>query len=133
MKQENQTVTENYLRRLNQEREPVTFKKLSKTPKGDYFFNTSKRSVIQKSASVDFNYDEKHFHKADFIRAQNLGIFDTIGWIKFLPRKKTIPSPSKTNSLREATLFDDISDIGITIWGKLTHQLKKAESANFTT
>ena len=38
MKQENQTVTENYLRRLNQEREPVTFKKLSKTPKGDYFF-----------------------------------------------------------------------------------------------
>ena len=59
MKQGNQTVTENYLRRLNQEREPVTFKKLSKTPKGDYFFNTSKRRVIQKSASVDFDYNEK--------------------------------------------------------------------------
>ena len=27
MKQGNQTITENYLRRLNQEREPVTFKK----------------------------------------------------------------------------------------------------------
>ena len=52
MKQGNQTVTENYLRRLNQEREPVTFKKLSKTPKGDNFFNTSKGSVIQKSAST---------------------------------------------------------------------------------
>ena len=38
IKQENQTVTKNYLQRLNQEREPVTFKKLSKTPKGDYFF-----------------------------------------------------------------------------------------------
>ena len=48
MKQANQTITENYLRRLNQEREPVTFKKLSKTPKGDYFFNTSKE-VLYKS------------------------------------------------------------------------------------
>ena len=38
MKQANQTITENYFRRLNQEREPVTSKKLSKTPKGDYFF-----------------------------------------------------------------------------------------------
>ena len=38
MKQENQTITENYLRTLNQEREPVAFKKLSKTPRGDYFF-----------------------------------------------------------------------------------------------
>ena len=27
IKQGNQTITENYLRRLNQEREPVTFKK----------------------------------------------------------------------------------------------------------
>ena len=33
MKHANQTITENYLQRLNQEREPVTFKKLSKTPK----------------------------------------------------------------------------------------------------
>ena len=60
MKQGNQTVTENYLRRLNQEREPVTFKKLSKTPNSDYFFNTSKGGVIQKSASVDFNYNKKY-------------------------------------------------------------------------
>ena len=52
MKHANQTITENYLRRSNQEREPVTFKKLSKTPKGDNFFNTSKGSVIQKSAST---------------------------------------------------------------------------------
>ena len=58
MKQANQTVTENQLRRLNQEREPVSFKKLSKTPKGDCFSNTSKGNVIQKSASVDFNYKE---------------------------------------------------------------------------
>ena len=37
IKQANQTITENYLQRLNQKWEPVTFKKLSKTPKGDYF------------------------------------------------------------------------------------------------
>ena len=90
MKQTNQTITENYFRRLNQEREAVTSKKLSKTPKGDYFFNTSKGIVIQKSASADFNHNEKHSQKVDFIRAQNLGIFDIMRCIKFLPGKKTI-------------------------------------------
>ena len=105
MSQANKTITENYLPGLNQEREPVTFKKLSKTPKGDYFFSASKGSVIQKSASVEFNYNEKHFQKVDFIRAQNLGIFDIMGWIKFLPGKKTIQSPGRTNSLREAVFL----------------------------
>ena len=38
MKEANQTITKNYLLRLNQEREPVTLKKLSKTPKGDLPF-----------------------------------------------------------------------------------------------
>ena len=57
LKQANQIITENYFRRLNQDREPVTLKKLSKTPNGDYYFNTSKGSFIQKSASVDFNYN----------------------------------------------------------------------------
>ena len=113
MKQANQTITENYLLRLNQEREPVTFTKLSKTPKGDGFFNTSKGSAIQKSVSVDFNYKEKHFQKVDFIRARNLGIFHIMGWVEFLTGKKTIESPGKTNSLREAILFDRTSDIRI--------------------
>ena len=131
MKQANQTITENYLRRLNQEREPVTFKKLSKTPKGDYFFNTSKGSVIQKSASVDFDYNEKHFHKVDFIRAQNLGIFDIMGWIKFLPGKKTIQSPGKTNSLREVILVDHTSDIGKTIRGELTQSIEEGRKYEF--
>ena len=48
MKQRNQTITENYLRRLNQEREPVTFNKLSKTPKADYFL-THPKEVLYKS------------------------------------------------------------------------------------
>ena len=74
-----------------------------------------KGSVIQKSASVDFNYNEKHFQKVDFIRAQKLGIFGIMGWIKFLPEKETIQSPGKTNSLHEAILFDHTSDIGKTI------------------
>ena len=129
MKQANQTITENYLR---QERQSVTFKKLSKTPKSDYFFNTSKGRV-QKSATVDFNYNEKHFQKVDFIRVQNVGIFDIIGWIRFLHRKKTIQSPGKTNSLREAILFEHTSDITITIWRELTQSFEEAESTNFTT
>ena len=48
MKQADQIITENYLRRLNQEREPVTFKKLSKTSKGDYFL-THPKEVLYKS------------------------------------------------------------------------------------
>ena len=48
MKQTNKKKKKNYLRRLNQERELVSFKKLLKTPKGDYFLNTSKADVIQK-------------------------------------------------------------------------------------
>ena len=51
------------------------FLEIIKNTKKWLFFNTSKRRVIQKSASVDFNYNEKHFQKVDFIRAQNLGIF----------------------------------------------------------
>ena len=113
--------------------EPVTFKKLSKAPKGDYFFNTSKGSVIQKSASADFNYNEKDFQKVDFIRSQNVGIFDIMGWIRFLHRKKTIQSPGKTNSLREAILFEHTSDISITIWRELTQSFEEVESTNFTT
>ena len=93
MKQANQTITENYLQRSNQERESVIFKKLSKTPKVDYFFNTSKESVPQKSALVHFNYNENHFQKIYFNRAQNFGIFDTMRGIKFPPGKKTIQSP----------------------------------------
>ena len=41
-----------------------------------------------------------------------------MGWIKCLLGKKTIQLPSKTNSLREAILFDNTNDIGITIWGE---------------
>ena len=74
------------------------------------FFNTSKGNVIQKLASVDFNYNKKHFQKVDFIRAQNLGIYDMIGWIKFLPGKMAIHSPSKNNSLCEPVLFDHTSE-----------------------
>ena len=48
MKQANQTITENHRWRLNREKEAVTFKKLSKRPKGE-----PKGKVIRKSASVD--------------------------------------------------------------------------------
>ena len=82
---------------------------------------------------VDFNYNEKNFQKFDFIRAQNLGIFDIMKWLKFLPGKKTIQSPGKTNSLREAILFEHTSDISITIWRELTQSFEEVESTNFTT
>ena len=54
-----------------------------------------------------------------------------MGWIKFLPGKKTIQSPSKTNSLREAILFDHTSDIGITVWEQLTQSIEKGRKYEF--
>ena len=86
MKQANQTITENYWRRLNREKEAVTFQKLSKTPKGDYFFNP--KEVLYESQHQLTNYNEKHFQKVDFLRAQNLAIFDIMGWIKFYLERK---------------------------------------------
>ena len=97
------------------------------------FFYTSKGSVIPKSTSVDFNYNEKHFQKVEFIRARNLGIFHMMGWMKFLPGKETIQSTGKTNSLREAIFFDHTNDIGITIWGKLTQSIEEGRKYDFTT
>ena len=54
-----------------------------------------------------------------------------MGWIKFLPGKKTIQSPSKSNSLREAILFDHTSEIGITIWGELTQAIQECRKYEF--
>ena len=87
--------------------------------------------LTQKSESVDFNYNEEHFQKVDFIRAQNLGTFDITGWIKFLPGKKTNQSPGKTNSLSAAILFNHTSDIGITIWGELTQSINEGRNYEF--
>ena len=87
--------------------------------------------LTQKSASVDFNYNEEHFQKVDFIRAQNLRTFDITGWIKFLPGKKTNQSPGKINSLSAAILFNHTSDIGITIWGESTRSINEGRNYEF--
>ena len=94
-------------------------------------FLTHPKEVLQKSTSVDFNYNEKHFPKVEFIREQNLRIFDRMGWTKLLPGKKTIQSSGKTNSLREAILFDHTSDIRITIWGELTQSIEEGRKYKF--
>ena len=55
-----------------------------------------------------------------------------MGWIKFLPGKKTIQSPGKSNSQPEATLFDHISDIDKTIWGRgLTQLIEEGRKYKF--
>ena len=54
-----------------------------------------------------------------------------MGWIKCLPGKKTIQLPSKTNSLREAILFDHTNDIGITIWGEQTQSIEEGRKYEF--
>ena len=54
-----------------------------------------------------------------------------MGWIKFLPGKKTIQSPGKTSSLREAILFDHTNDIGITMWWELTQSIEEGRKYEF--
>ena len=54
-----------------------------------------------------------------------------MGWIKFLPGKKTILSPGETNSLCEAILFDHTSDIDITVWGELTQSIEEGRKYKF--
>ena len=54
-----------------------------------------------------------------------------MGWIKFLPGKKTIQLSGKANSLREASLCDHTSDIGITIWGELTQSFEEGRKYEF--
>ena len=54
-----------------------------------------------------------------------------MGWIKFLPGKKTIQSPGKTNSLREVILVDHTSDIGKTIRGELTQSIEEGRKYEF--
>ena len=50
---------------------------------------------------------------------------------KILPGKKTIQSPGKTNSLREAILFGNTSDVGITIWGELMQSIEEGRKYVF--
>ena len=54
-----------------------------------------------------------------------------MGWIKFLPGKKTIQSPGKTNSLREVILVDHTSDIGKTLLGELTQSIEEGRKYEF--
>ena len=54
-----------------------------------------------------------------------------MGWIKLLPGKKTVQSPGKTNSLREAISFDHISDIGITICEEMTKSIEEGRKCKF--
>ena len=54
-----------------------------------------------------------------------------MGWIKILPRKKTIKSPGKTPSLRGTVLLDCASDIGIAIWGEFTQSLEEGRKYQF--
>ena len=58
-------------------------------------------------------------------------IFDIMRCIKFLPGKKTIQSPGKTNCPRRAILFDPTSDIGKTIWRDLTQSIEEGRKYEF--
>ena len=54
-----------------------------------------------------------------------------MGWTKFLPGEKTIQSPGKNNILREASLFDHTSDIGMTVCGELTQSIEGGRKCKF--
>ena len=94
-------------------------------------FLTHPKEVLYKSQHCLTLITTRTLPKVDFIRAQNLGIFDILGWIKFLLEKKIIHSPDKSNNLREAILFDHTSEIGITISGELTQLIQEGRMYQF--
>ena len=110
LKQANQTLTEAYLKSLRQEGEPVKLKSF-KNPKRNVFLNNSRGSTIERTNSVNFSFDNKHFQNVSFIKTQKTGIFDILATVKWLHNMKQIDSPKVKRRLREAVLYDDRGSI----------------------
>ena len=127
----NQIITEAYLESLRQEEEPVKLKSLSKTQNKIYFFNTSRGSTINRTNSVNFSFDNKHFQNVSFIKIQKTGIFDILATSQWLHNIKQIDSPKVNGRLREAALYDDSRGICLTVWEDSIDLIEEGKTYKF--
>ena len=127
MKHTNIAVTNIFLNNIKQAGSPVAVIKLSPTPKGIFFYNSSRGStfVTSPAPSVNLNVDSNVIMSIRNIKSKNTGSFDVRGAIKWLFPAEEVDSHGEQKSLREAILYDENDYVAITIWENLLEEISE--------
>ena len=125
MHNSNPAITLDYIKDLKSSGSPYHFANISSSASGVYFFNSFRNSKITISHEVDFQFSVKDNTKIDEVKSQTAGYFDVIACIKWLSNKTT-PN-NKTNTLREAVIYDDTGNIAFTVWGEQIDQIEEGQ------
>ena len=115
------------LNNIKQAGSPVTVIKLSPTPRGIFFFNSSKNSnfVTSPPPNVNFNVNSNVITSIRNIKSKNTGSFDIHGAIKWLSPAKEVDSHGEQKSLREVILYDENDYVAITILENLLEEISE--------
>ena len=98
---------------------------------GCFSFNTSRGSTIERTNSVNFSFDNKHFQNVSFIKTQKTGTFDIIATIKWFHNMKQINSPKVKGRLHEAVLYDIAITFFLTVWRDLIDSKEECKTFEF--
>ena len=106
MKHTNIAVTNVFLNNIKQAGSPVTVLKLSPTPMGTFFYNSSRRStfVTSPAPNVNLNVDSNVIMSIRNIESKSTDSFDVRGAIKWLFQADEVDSHGE--SLCQAILYD---------------------------
>ena len=124
MKHTNIAVTNIFLNNIKHAGSPVTVIKLSPTPKGIFFYNSSRSStfVTSPAPNVKLNFDSNVIMSVKNIKSKNTGSFGLSGSITRLFPAEEMGSHEEQKSLREAILYDENDHVVITIWENLLQE-----------
>ena len=86
-----------FLNKIKQAGSPVTAIKLSPTPKGIFFYNSSRGStfVVFLALNVNFNVDSNVIMSIRNIKSKNTRSFDILGAINWLFPAEEVNSPGQ--------------------------------------
>ena len=124
MNHTNIAVTNFFLNNMKQG-SPVTVIKLSPTPTGIFFYNSSRGSIFITSpaTNVNFNVDSNAIMSIRNTKSKNSGSFDVHGAIKWLFPAQDVDSHGEQKSLPEAILYDENGHVAITILENLFEEI----------
>ena len=127
MKHANTAVTNVFLNNIKQAGSPVTVIKLSPTPKGYIFYNSSRSStfVTSPAPNVNFNVDSNVMMSIRNIKTKNTESFDVGDTIKWLFTAEEVDSYGEQKPLRKAILCDDNDHVAKTIWKNLLEEVSE--------
>ena len=116
MKHTNVAVTNVFLNNIKQAGSLVTVIKLLPTPKGIFFYNSSRGTtfVTSPAPNVNFNIDSNVIMSIRNIKSKNAGSFYVRGAIKWLFPAEEVDLHGEQNSLQEAILCDENDPVAIT-------------------